>query len=70
MRGTLSGRYGVQSESHEDLRSLILTNRSCRHAEEMPHVVERMTKTWQRQSGWVGMCMLGGLDQDGELVGT
>ncbi|KAI0708127.1 hypothetical protein C8T65DRAFT_740286 [Cerioporus squamosus] len=44
--------------------------RRAKHAEEMPHVVERTQQTWQRQSGWVGMCVLGGLDEHGELVGT
>ncbi len=60
----------MRSECNVTANEARLTNIRCRHAEEMPHVVERMTQTWQRQSGWVGMCMLGGLDQDGELVGT
>ncbi len=51
------------------LRQYDLMALFCRHAEEMPHVVERTQQTWQRQSGWVGMCVLGGLDEHGELVG-
>ena len=40
----------------------------CRHAAEMTKYMDTTIKTWQRQSGWVGWCAMGGLDNNGQPV--
>ena len=39
-----------------------------RHAAEMTKYMHATMATWQRQSGWVGWCAMGGLDNHGQPV--
>ncbi|TBU31225.1 hypothetical protein BD311DRAFT_657210 [Dichomitus squalens] len=42
--------------------------RCAKHAAEMTSYMQTMMKTWQSQSGWVGWCVMGGLDENGQPV--